>query len=874
MLRVTTIKATRGRLAQVAEYYEAQARKAPARDGRGEGPAGYYLDDDEPPGRWWGQGAEAVGLAGEVEPGQLSRMLDARDPVTGGRADRGFGDRSARAFDATFSAPKSVSVLWALCEDPGVRAEVAAAHDAAVTGALGWLEAHGAVTRRGRAGVDQVASRGLTVATFRQHSSRAGDPQIHTHALVWSKVQDPAGAWLALDARFLKFQQRAVGWVYQAGLHAELTARLGVSWGRLAGSDLSEVAGVPAGLRELFSQRSPQVAERLARYLRTWAEEHDGAEPGPELLWRLERLASEHTRPNKGTVPGPDELRAGWAGRAREAGFGPVSVPVLVPDPSRWSFDPEVVVSQAVDRVAGRSSAWLAADLAREIAVLLPPDAVSDAGQVVELVDRLAEQAAARCVELHPGARSGRQPGPDVHVTDRQLSTSSVLAQEARLIAWAEAAVGRPDVAGKPAGRLDRAQASAARAVAGSDRLVLVVGPAGAGKTTALRGAVEQLRAEGRPVLGLAPSGKAADVLAREAGCPAVTLAKLLDPYTAPPPAGTTLILDEAGMASTDHLDRLVGLARQHDWRLACVGDGFQLPAVGRGGMFAYWSDTLPAVHLDEVHRFHEEWEAEASLRLRAGDPDVAEVYAAHRRLLAAHPALLAERVARRHAKLTAAGDAVAVTTASAEVAREINLAVQHHRGHWRTGPGVRLHDSTHAFAGDTITTRNNDRTLADQAGGWVRNRQTWTVAEVGADGSLLVTDPERGAVRLPAGYVSRHVELGWAVTGYGNQGVTVDHAICVIEASTSRACGYVGMTRGRKTNTAVIPDPDGLTDPAETLAGVVRRPANGITAHAVRDRLHGRVVRDPIEDAATRMTARLEQFQQPPAPTRQVTRR
>jgi hypothetical protein len=67
---------------------------------------------------------------------------------------RRFGDSSARGFDATFSAPKSVSALWGLTPDPFVRAEVLAAHDAAVDAALGWFEAHGAVTRRGRDGVE------------------------------------------------------------------------------------------------------------------------------------------------------------------------------------------------------------------------------------------------------------------------------------------------------------------------------------------------------------------------------------------------------------------------------------------------------------------------------------------------------------------------------------------------------------------------------------------------------------------------------------------------------------------------------------------------------------------------------------------------
>ncbi|MHB1911408.1 MAG: MobF family relaxase [Acidimicrobiales bacterium] len=911
MLRVTAIKATSDGLAQVVQYYEAQVRKPPSQDRPRRGAVDYYLDENEPPGRWWGDGAEAIGQSGEVESGQLARMLVARHPVTGARAGRGFGEKSARVFDATFSAPKSASVIWALSPDPWVRAEVAAAHDAAVSAALGWFQTHGAVSRRGRNGVDQVPTAGLTAALFRQHTSRAGDPQLHTHAIIWSKVQDRTGTWLALDARFLKFQQRSIGWVYQAAVRAELTTRLGVSWERLPESEMAEIAGVPSALRELFSQRSAQVSERFAHYVRTWMEANDGADPGPRMLHRLERLAAEHSRPNKGTALGPETLRAEWTGRARDAGvdplrvpvsvpfpsrdagFDPVSVPVSVPFPSRDAgfdpvsvpvsvlfpsrhvvWDPEAVMSEALARVTGKSSAWLRADLAREIAILLPADAVGSGTEVVELVDRLAEAAGGRCVALHPGFGPGIEPGPEVHVVDRQLSTRAVLDQEAALLAWAQSAVAPHSlVPAESLGELAGAQAIAARAVAGRARLVLVVGPAGTGKTTMLRTAVAELAAQGRTALGLAPSGKAADVLAREAGCPAMTLAKLLDGATQRPPAGTTILLDEAGMAATEDLDRLVGLVRAHGWRLVCVGDPFQLPSVGRGGMFAYWCERLPAIHIEEVHRFAEPWEAEASLRLRAGDPTVAEVYAGHDRLRAVHPVLLSERVARRHLALADTGDTVAITTASAATAREINQAIQHHEGHWRAGPGVRLHDATRAWAGDTVATRRNDRTLLDSHGNPVRNRQTWTVDEVGPDGALRVRDPDRGEVLLPADYVSRYVELGWAVTGYGNQGVTTDHAICVIEAGTTRADAYVGMTRGRQTNIAFVADPTGTADPAEVVAGVIQRPANGVTAHAVRDRLHGQTVMD-ADDDARRMAIRLAQLEQRPPAARRPVRR
>ncbi|HEX2701767.1 MAG TPA: AAA family ATPase [Acidimicrobiales bacterium] len=249
-----------------------------------------------------------------------------------------------------------------------------------------------------------------------------------------------------------------------------------------------------------------------------------------------------------------------------------------------------------------------------------------------------------------------------------------------------------------------------AEAVAGTERLVLVVGPAGTGKATALGTAARSLAAEGRPALGLAPSGKAADVLVAETGWPATTLAKLLSdagrPGYRPPPAGTTVVLDEAGMAATDDLDALVGLLDRHRWRLVCVGDPAQLPAVGRGGMFELWCERVGAHTLEEVRRFDETWQAEASLALRRGKRSAAAAYAAHGRLDAVHSALLPERVARFHRLRTRAGRSLATTTASAGMARDVNLAIQHSHNPGRVGPSVPLADGSAAFAGDRVATR------------------------------------------------------------------------------------------------------------------------------------------------------------------------
>ncbi|CAN5720432.1 hypothetical protein BH20ACT2_BH20ACT2_19970 [soil metagenome] len=904
-MRATVLKAVPGEVNAIVLYYDGLERPPLARGGA----VGYYDDPEEPPGRWWGSGCAAVALAGEVKPEQLEHMLDAQHPLSGRKLGRGYGVKSARAYDATFSAPKSVSLLWALSPDGQVRAEVLAAHDTAVETALGWLEKHGNLTRRGTDGVDQVDACGLTVALFRQHTSRALDPQLHTHAVVWAKVQDPTGKWLALDARFLLRQQRSIGWVYDAALRVELSRRLGVDWQPLEpGVGQSDLAGVPAGLREVFSQRRAQVADKLAELIDRWSVEHDGADPDARTLYVLERRAVLASRPGKQHGIDPEMLRAEWRGRAREAGFDPDRLGTGV---SRLhgldAVDREAIVADALARVTDQGSVWLRADLAREIAAFIPAGAVADPDGLIEMIDGLAAEAAGRCVELHPPAPAGvpaRGDGRPVseHATDRCLSTAGVLAQEERLLDWA---ITRLEPA--PAADGGDRQRAVAHAIGGMGRLVLVVGPAGAGKTTAIRAGVDALRAQGRPVLGLAPSGKAADVLGDTAGCPATTLATVLYRDRTGqdlPAAGTTVVLDEAGMAATDDLATLVTLTERHGWRLICVGDPEQLPAVGRGGMFAHWCDTLPAHRLEEIHRFTEPWQAQASLALRRGDPVAAAAYAQRGRVATVHPALLARQVARQYLGATARGEPVAITTATAGTGRAINSEIQYHRhvGQPR-GPAVELVDGTQVRVGDRIATRRNQATLITDFGAAVRNRHTWDVTAIDTDGSLTAQHPDRGTVTLPAGYVTRHVELGWAVTGYGTQGITTDHGICIIEPSSSRAGIYVGLTRGRNHNTAWILDPTGLAEPEAALATAIARPPNATTALATRGRLHraqgleppsqepvapaqatplpnrpeppsvvdGRA--DPLDERVEMMRRRLDALQHRPPPSRSLGR-
>jgi conjugative relaxase-like TrwC/TraI family protein len=236
----------------------------------------YYLPLGEAPGEWFGEGAVRFGLAGEGRRDQMAALLDGRDPRDGvllGQRPRRDG---VRAYDLTFSAPKGVSVLAGIVGGETER-EVIAAHDAAVKAAVGVLEER-ATTRAGKNGIHRLDAGGLTTLLVMHRTSRSLDPQLHTHALVFAKVQAADGRWRALDASIVFRAQRLFGAAYQSALRSEMTARLGVEWGEVVKGQ-AEVAGLDGELLGAFSRRSEQVARAAERRLEVWRGEHPGREP-------------------------------------------------------------------------------------------------------------------------------------------------------------------------------------------------------------------------------------------------------------------------------------------------------------------------------------------------------------------------------------------------------------------------------------------------------------------------------------------------------------------------------------------------------------------------------------------------------------------
>ena len=824
MLRVRTIYASGA--GEAARYY-----------------AGYagYLDPEnshEVPGLWAGRQADGLRLSGPVSQQQLKDLLSGLDPTTGTRLGDPFRDkvtkhgkliRAVAGYDATFSAPKSVSLWWGLTGDEGVLD----AHNLAVQAALTHLETYGCTTRVWHSGRRQFPdAAGFTMALFQQSTSREDDPQLHTHAVISSKVIAPDGRWMALDGHYAKKTQQAVGRLYQSVLRAELTHRYGVVWGPVVKGQ-AEIDGVPDELLEVFSKRAAQV-EALREVLTEAFLEREGRDPTRREAAAIEREAAVDSRRAKSGLP-VAEAQTRWIDEAQALGWDGDRLARTItgrPQPERT----QPTVDDILDTVTAKSSTWRRADLLAAICDHTPPGPEWNGTDWA----RAVEHATDKVQDLHrdldpdivgPTRADGRSVWMDPMV--KHLTHDRVLAQEERILTYVLDAQDHPaspsatvDVTG-----LDPLQADVARAVAGSERVVLVVGPAGAGKTTTLAAAGLDLHRQRRTVYGIAPTAKAARVLETETGVRSDTIAKLLYEWDRPDgphpahrlPAGTTVVVDESGMVGTNTLDRLVNLARSQQWRLVLIGDPRQLQAVGRGGMFDELCRAGRTHHLQHIHRFTHRWEADATLGLRVGRAWALDAYFDHHRV---HPDDYEghlDRIADAWAHLDAAGKSVAVTAETNAHVDALNRAIQDTRrdlGDLDERAAVPIAGGETAGPGDVVVTRRNDRTLRTEHGEPVRNRELWRVETVDADGTFTLSrERGQGTVTIPADYAQQHLRLGYAATAHGHQGDTVDVSYTLITPGTSHRALYVGATRGRTANhLAVVTDEPDLATARDIL--------------------------------------------------------
>lgn len=768
-------------------------------------------------------------------------------------------------FDLTFSPVKSVSTLWAVAP-PEVSAVIEKAHNAALSDALRFIEREALFTREGLNGARQVETRGLLAAAFTHRDSRAGDPDLHTHVAVANKVQTTGGKWLAIYGRVLYESAVAASETYNTSLERHLSEMLGVRFAERPEVErgkrqVREIVGVDPSLNQEWSKRRRDIDARRGELADDFQQMH-GRPPTPVETISLAQQANLETRDAKHEPRSLAEQRSSWRIEAATNLGSQTALEDMVAEAlhpvgtlrrtvsATWVSD---TAQSVVNELEAHRATWKAthvrAEAQRQVrdTEIDPTHLDAAVSWVIDhVLERLSVNLTPELDTISDPERLRRSDGSSVYRhTGRDLFTSPrILVAEQQIMTAASREDGRVapvetvDVALLESAAngvaLNQGQAGLVREMAFSGRRLQVgIAAAGSGKTTAMRILGSAWHDAGGQVVGLAPSAAAASALGAETGITSDTLAKLvhdLDTATPSPTLSigpeTLVIIDEAGMADTMTLARVIDHAIDNGASVRLIGDDQQLSAIGAGGVLRDITANHGAARLDELMRFTDAAEAAASVALRDGDPSALGYYFDQDRVHIGGSSTTTDAVFAAWSKDRAVGLDSLMVAPTHDLVTELNQRARTARLN-STAPDaeVELADGNRASIGDTIRTRRNDRRLALSPTDWVKNGDRWTVTGVHG-GSLTARHARSGLkVRLPATYVAQHVELGYASTVHSAQGLTADTMHGVITGTESRETLYTMMTRGRHANHVHLAV-GGDGDPHQLLHPDTREPA------------------------------------------------
>jgi conjugative relaxase-like TrwC/TraI family protein len=820
----------------------------------------YYLRGGLATGLWRGSGATELGLEGSVNGEGLVRLFDGQHPGTGDQLGRRLRKDGVAAWDVTFSADKSVSLLWAL-GDEETRLQVLEAFDEATTAAFGYLDSVASATRgasktpvldddgnpvlnnngtpKFRVETWPIPTSGFVAASFTEFTSRADDPQLHTHVVVANKVKGNDGIWRSVDGRLLYRHQLAAGYLHEAVLRRELTRRLGVRW-QPVHNGMADIQGFTRHQIEAFSRRREQLEK--------WRQDQ-GLSDTPAAR-QVAVLATRSPKQDRLL----EELEVEWRHRADQVGLMAERVALMTGGSRQIATpDPPVLFDSLAspDGLTAQASTFTKSEVVREVAGALPEggtrdeiealaETFLDTADVVAVLPRRDAEPSDTVEDLaldEPEAlvgsvvtdgvaglmrrRDGKMfPG----IVDRLYTTVELLTTEQRIIEQATGGVaaGRWVVPHRLVeARLRRhrhltdGQREMVRSFATSGNTVDIgIGPAGTGKT-AVMAVINQLATlTGTPIIGTALAARAAAGLQAATGIRSTSLTRLLNQPGKTPdlPPGVVVVVDEAGMVGTRQLAAVSDLVEQAEGKLILIGDDRQLPEIDAGGLFRALANRLPTIELKDNIRQEHTWERAALAELRNGSVDRAIAkYRQHRRLIIGQDRddTIARAVGDWYRHVTATGDLTSglLIGYDNDTVAELNRHARNHLSASQRLNGPTLDTGARVFqTGDRILCRKNQDRLD------VLNGDLGTVITVDPDhGTLTVCldrDPETRD--LPGWYLDQdHVDYGYALTGHKAQGVTTSHTFTVITGGTDREWAYVVMSRGREANTLYLANPE-----------------------------------------------------------------
>lgn len=540
--------------------------------------ADYYIDGQELVGRWGGQGAGRLGLSGTVGKQAFEQLCDNLDPRTGQPLTVRTRSERTVGYDFTFSVPKSVSLLYGLTDDK----PMLEAFRSAVDETMREMEAE-MQTRVRMAGKDENRTTGNMVwAEFIHATSRpvdgVPDPQLHAHCFVFNSTFDKEeDRWKAGQFRELKRDAP----YFQAAFRVRLANHLqDLGFGIVRKRDDFEVAGIPKDILSRFSRRTEQI-EKIAQ-------ERGITDPD-----RKAQLGAE-TREHKGKNLSLADLQKEWRSRLSEdeqdwiAGvYRRHSKPTRAEPGERSAVDHAIEHSFVRDAVVPERKLMTEA-LKRGLGAVT--------------VERTADELARR-----PLIRS--------RVDERDMATTrEMLALESKIVGFARDGRGRCRPLGDPKRQMTREwlneeQQAAVRHVLGSrDRVMVIRGVAGTGKTTLEQEIGEALEEAGKPVVAIAQSVRASrEVLREEAGlASADTVARFLkDTKMQESAKGGVILVDEASQLGTRDMHAVFTIAESVNARVVLVGDRRQHKSVTAGEPLKLLEERagLPVAQVTDIMR-------------------------------------------------------------------------------------------------------------------------------------------------------------------------------------------------------------------------------------------------------------------------------
>jgi conjugative relaxase-like TrwC/TraI family protein len=766
----------------------------------------YYLSPEgEPvqaPGRWLASPDTLARLGIEsatVEGPEFIALMEGRHPRTGGwLRPEGAGGGRGGGIDLTFSAPKSVSVMWALGDEVERRA-IEAAHAAAVEEAMAHLtETVPTVRRRYDGQVVEEHAVDLLAAEYRHTTARGvmegdvPDPQLHSHVVITSAIRED-GRLVAVASRPVFGSAREVGAYYRSALAYELQQR-GYMIDRGTGRQgrYFEIEGVPRSMLDAFSARSREVARAAERFRAKWGRAPERGE--------LRQLKLEN-RKAKVLVTRADLQRA-WKETAAR-----FEIPV-----ERASREVDRTLEKQrplADRVEERLTERAATFEPGELRAVLLEQSVGDLAPREALAFAGAMIAERRVLLLQGGVMTTLTVRAREEAIERRFTT---LADHAgRDVGDAARQAAGEELAERIGGHLSPEQTHALGVITGPERGAILIGPAGTGKGVVIDAAARAEQGTGHRAVGIAVSGSTAQRLGYDS--PALAGQTLtLDALVSRVERGqldidreTTIYFDEAGMADTDRLDRLTDVVERTGSKLVVIGDATQLPSIGAGGMFERLTQIAPSAELSKVRRTLDPAEQRAWADLRAGRSDraMAHYYSRGQLHISDTRDEALEQAAQAWAKLTEQHDPSEIALISDASNQEINR-LNARAQHFRLQRGE-LGDQEVLVPGVHYGVRAGDRVaLVDQhhepGQERIENGSRGQIIDITPQGGVLVEFDITGRQRTIHGEDLASLRLGYAQHIHRAQGATVTRTLVVTGGwQTSKEPAYVEASRARK---------------------------------------------------------------------------